>query len=169
MRRLPMSLVVAAALAACSEAPPPTALPQQGVTASFPPGGIANLIHVDALDTRPLRNAELVAPDGTATPASYLNVDKTPQAANGENTLDDPWRTSMLGTNGLPQLPSAPLSATYRSRDTLLLMVSRAEIALSDPVAYRRDWQKYRIRVSFAGAGSAPDTQEIAAPQPPPG
>jgi hypothetical protein len=170
MRRLPMILLLGG-LAACADAPPPTALPQQGVKASFPPGGVVNLIRVDALDTLPLRTVELVAPDGTATPATYLDAERAPQTNNGQSTLNDPWRTSMLGTNGAPPLPTGQLAPAVRSRDTLLLMVSTAEIPLPDPVAYRRDWAGYRIRVSFAGIGGAgqPETQDIPAPQPPPG
>ncbi|HZK90476.1 MAG TPA: hypothetical protein VFC56_10050 [Stellaceae bacterium] len=158
-------------LAACADAPPPASLPQQGVKASFPPGGVINLIRVDALDTLPLRAAELVAPDGTATPATYLDAERAPQTTNGQSTLNDPWRTSMLGANGIPQLANGQLAPAVRSRDTLLLTVSAAEIPLPDPVAYRRDWAGYRIRVTFAGIGGAgqPDIREIAAPEPPPG
>jgi hypothetical protein len=166
MRRLSMCLCLLLALTACADAPQPS-MPEQGVTASFPRGGIANLIRVDALDTQPLRTAELVAPDGATTAATYLNVNKTPETTNGQATLNDPWRTSMLGVNGIPQQPNAPLAAAYRGTQTLLLMVSVAEIPLPDPVAYRRDWANYRIRVTFGGG--EPNTHEIPAPQPPPG
>jgi hypothetical protein len=171
MRRLPMTLLSLTVLAACTDAPPPTLLPQQGVTASFPPGVVVNLIRVNALDTLPMRAAELVAPDGTATPATYLDVDKSPQSNNGQSTLNDPWRSSMLGANGVPQLPNGQLAPAVRSHDTLLLMVSTAEIPVPDPVAYRRDWANYHIRVTFSGIGGGgePNTQEIPAPQPPPG
>ncbi|MBV8777102.1 MAG: hypothetical protein JO258_07890 [Alphaproteobacteria bacterium] len=171
MRRWPMSLVLPAVLAACAGAPPPAALPPQGVRASFPAGGIANLIHIDALDALPLRAAELVAPDGTATAASYLNVEKNPQANTGQASVNDPWRSSMLGANGIAQTPSAPLAPVYRSSQTLLLTASAAEIPVPDPVAYRRDWEQYRVRVTFDGIGAAGrgQTEEIAAPQPPPG
>lgn len=169
MRRLPIICCLLGVLSACADAPPPASLPLQGVKASFPPGSVVNLIRVDALDTLPLRTAELVAPDGTATPATYLNVDKTPQSTNGQSTLNDPWRTSMLDTNGIPQLPGSGLAPAVRSSDRLLLMVSTAEIPLPDPIAYQKNWAGYRIRVTFAGIGGAPETQEIAAPRPPPG
>jgi hypothetical protein len=168
MRRLSMILCFLLPLAACADAPQPS-LPQQGAQASFPPGAVVNVIRVDALDTLPLRAAELVAPDGTATPASSLDVEKTPERNGGQNSTNDLWRSSMLGNNGIPQLPNNQVDATIRSRNTLLLMVSTADIPLPDPVAYRRDWASYRIRLSFGAGGGELDTREIAAPQPPPG
>jgi hypothetical protein len=167
MRRLPLTLLSLIALAACTDAPAPPSLPQQGVRASFPRGAVVNVIHVDALDALPLRGAELVAPDGTTTPANYLNVDRMPQSSSGQSTFDNPWRSSGLDFNGVSPLPNAGLGATVRSQNTLLLMVSTAEIPLPDPVAYRRDWANYRIRVNFGGVGGQ-DTQEIPAPKPPP-
>jgi len=50
-----------------------------------------------------------------------------------------------------------------------LLMVSTAEITLPDPVAYRRNWQNYHIRVSFGAGDNQADVRDIAAPEPPPG
>jgi hypothetical protein len=50
----------------------------------------------------------------------------------------------------------------------LLAVVSTASIPLPDPVAYRRDWQKYRIRLRF-GDPPQVETREIDAPAPPPG
>jgi hypothetical protein len=168
MRRLALILCFTLALAACADAPQPS-LPQQGARASFPPGGVVNLIKIDALDTLPLRAAALVAPDGSATPASSLDVDRNPQTMGGQDSVNDLWRSSMLGNNGMSQLPSNQLDPTVRSRSTLLLTVSTADIPLPDPVAYRRDWEKYRIRLSFGAGGGELDTREIAAPQPPGG
>jgi hypothetical protein len=45
--------------------------------------------------------------------------------------------------------------------------VSSASIRLPDPVAYRRDWQGYRIRLRFGGPPQV-ETREVAAPAPPP-
>ncbi len=168
MRRLTMILPLALLLGACADAPPPSTGPQPGVKVSFPPGALVNVIRVDALDSVPLRAAELVAPDGTATPAASLDVVNNPRANSGQATVTDPWRASMLGPNGIPLLPSAGLDPTARGHETLLLMVSTAEIPLPDPVAYHRDWAKYRVRITFA-TGGAPDIRELAAPPPPPG
>ena len=51
-------------------------------------------------------------------------------------------------------------------------LLSTAEIALPDPVAYRRDWTQYRIRLTFGTPPGGVETSEIAAPEPsapPPG
>jgi hypothetical protein len=169
MRRLLLTVPALLALTACNDAPPPQSLLQQQVKVSFPPGAVINVIRVDALDSLPLREAALVAPDGTATAASFLNVDATPQRMNGETTAGDPWRNSLLGNNGVPPFPnSSTLNPSPTSRERLLLMVSRAEIPLPDPVVYRRDWSKYVVRVSFDQGGGQLDTRDIPAPVPPP-
>ena len=56
---------------------------------------------------------------------------------------------------------TAPLTQTR-----LLAIVSNATIQLPDPVAYRRDWRQYRIRLRF-GDPPQVETREIAAPAPP--
>jgi hypothetical protein len=55
------------------------------------------------------------------------------------------------------------------SREQLLATVSSAEIALPDPVVYRRDWRRYRIRLTFGTPPGEVETREIPAPEPPPG
>ncbi|HEX6442374.1 MAG TPA: hypothetical protein VF007_09330, partial [Stellaceae bacterium] len=59
-------------------------------------------------------------------------------------------------------------NATLRSQTRLLTTVSSATIPLPDPVAYRRDWTRYRLRLSFGTPPGAVETREIAAPEPPP-
>jgi hypothetical protein len=166
LRRLLLILPSLIMLGACTDAPPPAMGPQQGVRASFPPGGVTGVIQIDALDTRPLRAAELVAPDGTTTPSSYLDANANPRTLGGSASLNDPWRSSMLGGNGIdPALSRAP-DPVVRSQDQLLLTSSTADISLPDPVAYHRDWASYKIRLRFGTDGN--DIREIAAPQPPP-
>jgi hypothetical protein len=75
----------------------------------------------------------------------------------------------MLGNNGISQLPNTQFAAPVNAQDRLLLMVSTAEITLPDPVAYRRNWQNYHIRVSFGAGDNQADVRDIAAPEPPPG
>jgi hypothetical protein len=163
MRRLLMILSSLTLLAACADAPPPLLGPQQGVRASFPPGSVVNVIKIDALDPAPLHSTELIAPDGTATPASWLDVVADPETIGGSSALRDPWRNSQLG-NALNPLPTNAIDPTVRSRTQLLLTVSTANIPLPDPVAYHRDWANYKIRLEFGVDGK--DVREIPAPPP---
>ena len=162
------------ALAACADGPPPATGPQPGVRASFPPGGVVNVIRVDALDTAPLRTAELIAPDGSKTSARSVDVEANPAALGGQSARGDPWRSSMLGANDLDprsnQLPTiGGGDSVFRSQTRLLLTEATADIPLPDPVAYRENWANYKIRLGFGAAGSQLDFREIAAPQPPSG
>lgn len=169
MRRWLMPLSCLIALAACAGAPPPGAgIPQPGVTAGFPTGGVAGVIRVDVLDPFPVRAAALIAPDGIATPASWLDVTANPERLAGASSLHDPWRPSALGTNGLNPLPAGPTDPALRARNQLLLTASTADLTLPDPVAYRRDWEHYRIRLTFAAADNQMETRDIPAPAPPP-
>jgi hypothetical protein len=168
MHRLLMILPLLVAVVACADAPPPLAGPQQGVRVSFPPGGLVNVIRIDALDTLPLRTAELVAPDGTLTEAASLEVDANPRTIGGQEALNDPWRSSVLSSNGNNPLPTGIVDPVVRSQNQVFLTASTADITLPDPVAYRRDWSNYKIRLGFAGPGHQLETRELPAPQPPP-
>jgi hypothetical protein len=148
-------------LVSCAGGPPPTPLPGPHVTVGFPPGSVVNVITVEVVDTQPLRAAELVAPDGTATPASWLDLNRKIQANNGQYAVDN----NVSFANAGSVLPNTASDAAYQSHSELLLMTANAEIPLPDPVVYRRDWQHYKIRLSF-GAPSAPEIREIAAPAP---
>jgi hypothetical protein len=168
MRRFWMILPCLAAIAACTDAPPPLAVPPPSVTATFPPGGLANVIQVNALDALPLRTAELVAPDGATTPASSIDVEANPVTLAGQRAFNDPWRTSSIGPNGINAAPQATTDPAVYSQHQLLMTISTAQIAPADPVAYRRDWQNYKVRLGFAGSGHQLDMREIPAPEPPP-
>lgn len=168
MRRFRMILPGLLLLAACTDAPPPTAPPPPGVTARFPPGGLSNTIQVNALDRLPLRTAELIAPNGSATPASSIDVVANPEVLAGQRAFNDPWRTSSLGPNGINPAPQATTDPMANARHQLLMTVSTAQITPPDPVAYGRDWQSYRIRLGFAQSANTLDFREIPAPEPPP-
>jgi hypothetical protein len=163
--RLAACLAILLPLAACGGGPPP---PADQVRASFPVGGVVDVIAVDAVDRLPLRQAELIAPDGRATPATSVTANPaptqnfSPQFTAGSYSSTD-FGVSSIGSNALSPgiIGTAPQSQTQ-----LLAVVSTASITLPDPVAYRRNWQKYRIRLRF-GDPPQTETREIAAPAPP--
>jgi hypothetical protein len=170
MRRLPTLLPLLIAVAGCSvlDSGPPTALPEQTARATFPRGGIADVIRVDALDTLPLRAAELVAPDGNATPASFVQALPAPTVNNGTSMYKSAWLDQSSAMNGVPGvLGGGPTTHLY-SETQLQLIVSTADIPLPDPVVYRRDWASYRVRLSFAAPAGRTETRTLAAPEPPP-
>ncbi len=149
-------------VAACTGSGP-APLPTASVSASFPPHGLADTIVIQTADRLPLRQAELIAPDGTAIPSESIDVTDSPR---------------ITGVPGLPAelsgaspaeliLPNPVAAPALRSQGETLIVVSQASIVLPDPVAYRRDWQKYRIRLRFGSAPGAVEWREIVAPAPP--
>jgi hypothetical protein len=160
-------------LAACAEAvgePPAAPTAAATLSAGFPPGGLADTIRIDASERLPLHSAELVAPDGTAIPSGPVDVDDSPALAAGQASTNDPWRTGIVERigGGTPALGSGLPPMALRSRVQVLTLVSSASIPLPDPPAYRRDWQRYRIRLGFGVPPGPFETREIAAPEPPP-
>jgi hypothetical protein len=162
------------ALAACDGGialpPGPPALTAEA-RAGFPIGGVVDTIVVSAVDRLPLRAAALVAPDGVAIPASYIDVVASPGFATGQRVAGNPWQNSISGGNAIPALAiqNAQASAALESREQLLATVSTADIALPDPVVYRRDWRHYRIRLTFGAPPGEVETRELPAPAPSPG
>jgi len=148
---------------------PPDASAQ--LRAGFPRGGLADTIRVEAIDRLALRAAVLISADGTAVPASNIDVADSPRFATGQWVAGDPWRNALAGGGSAAALTmqQAQAGAALQGEQQLLATVSTAEIALPDPVAYRRDWRRYRIRLTFGTPPSETETREIAAPEPPPG
>lgn len=173
MRRFVPLLLPLLLLAGCERgaAPPPGPIeaPVAQLRAGFPPHGIADTIVVDAVERLPLRAAELIAPDGSATPASYVNVEANPATDTGQWAAGDPWRNAVAGGAPVPSALWPQAGAALRSQERLLANLSTADIPLPDPVAYRRDWAQYRIRLSFGTPPGEVETREIPAPAPPPG
>jgi len=176
MRRVLPVLLPLLLIAGCADGrapPPPGSLgalgPSAQLRAGFPRGGIADTIVIDAVERLPLRTAELLSPDGTVTPAGSIDVDASPSFATGQRVAGDPWRNSLSGTGSAAtlSLPLAQPGAAMWSREQLLATVSSAEIALPDPVVYRRDWRRYRIRLTFGTPPGEVETREIPAPEPP--
>lgn len=154
---LPLALV-----AACAGGGP-APLPIDQVTAGFPPHGITDVIVIDAVNRLPLRAATLMVPDGSTVPADGVDVNARPRSDYRLGTRTDPTHGGIgdLVQSGPPIIPSV------QSQGQLLTTISKASITLPDPVAYRHDWQRYRIRLDFGVPPGAVETQEIAAPAPP--
>ena len=133
-------------------------------------GGLVDTIDVTAIERLPLRAAELVAPDGTATPSGPITVDPSPRFATGQWNTSNSWKDPITGNSALGALTlrHAQAGAALQGQEQLLAMVSDAQISLSDPVAYRRDWANYRVRLTFGTPPGAVETQELPAPAPPP-
>jgi hypothetical protein len=136
----------------------------------FPPGSVADTIAIDAVDRLPLRTADLISPDGTTTAASYVNSQDAPRLATGQWAAGNAWYGAVGGSNALAALTlaNAPTVTAVQSQAQLLAIVSRAEVAVPDPAAYRHDWRHYRLRLTFGVSPSTAETREIAAPPPPP-
>jgi hypothetical protein len=160
--------IMALCLAGCGGGLAP--LPTEQVTAGFPPHGIADTIRIDATDRLALREAGLIAPDGKATRATTIDVRPTPSVTTSQNLGNDPYAGDVFGVGniGPPAALPVPAGGAPQTRTQLLLMLSTADILLPDPVAYRRDWIRWHIRLVF---GIPPTTviRDIPAPAPPAG
>jgi len=159
------------ALAGCGgDAAPPPGPPASAAQVRVGFGGLVDTIEVAAIERLPLRAAELVAPDGSAISSGPITVDSSPRFATGQWAVSNAWKDPVTGDNALAALnlrqPQA--GAALQGQEQILAMVSNTQILLSDPVAYRRDWANYRIRLMFGTPPGAIETQELPAPAPPP-
>jgi hypothetical protein len=157
-------------IAGCADngLPPPSG---DRVRVRFPAGGVVDVIEVDAVDRLPLRKAELIAPDGQATPASYLGVNGSPSITYYQAMPNGPYAGDAFGIGNIATgVPQPTLTGGAPQQQALLLaMVSTASIPLPDPVEYWRDWRNYRVRLSFGDAPGEVETREVDAPKPPSG
>ena len=133
-------------------------------------GGLVDTIEIAAIERLPLRAAVLVAPDGGLTQSGPITVDASPRFATGQWAASNTWKDPVTGDSALAALnlrqPQA--GAALQAQERILAMLSNTQILLSDPVAYRRDWANYRIRLTFGTPPGAVETQELPAPAPPP-
>ena len=160
-------LLTLALVAACAPESGLTPLPTDQVRARFPPGGVVNSIEIDAIDRLPLRTAELVAPDGQATPASYLHVSASPSVTFYQRQIETPYEGNFSGIGTVAPVP-AVVSGAPQGDAQLLAMVSTASIPLPDEIEYRRDWRSYRIFLSFGDLAGEVERRVLPAPEPPP-
>ncbi len=169
--RVVLAVLVLFAVAACAGEPGLPPLPSERIAAGFPKGGLATAITVDAVGRLPLREAALIAPGGTATPADWLNVVNTPTVTSRQQVGNDPYAGDVFGVGNVnpgPPLPVGAGGAAAQTSSTLLQVVSSASIPLPDTVASQRDWRHYRIRLVFGTPPGAVERREIPAPPPPP-
>ena len=159
-----LTLALVAACAPESGLPP---LPADQVSARFPPGGVVNSIEIDAVDRLPLRTAELVSPDGQATPASYLHVNPSPSVTFYQRQIDTPYEGNIFGIGNLAPVPAVVTGAPQGDAQ-FLAMVSTASIPVPDEIEYRRDWRSYRIFLSFGDLAGEVERRVLPAPEPPP-
>jgi hypothetical protein len=160
-------LLMLAVLSACASEGGLAPLPTDQVRARFPPGGVVNSIEIDAIDRLPLRTAELVSPDGQATPASYLHVNPSPSVTFYQKEIDTPYEGNISGIHGDAPVPGVVTGAPQGDAQ-LLAMVSTASIPLPDEIEYRRDWRSYRIFLSFGDLAGEVERRVLPAPEPPP-
>jgi hypothetical protein len=141
------------------------------VRVRFPAGSVVDVIEVDTVNRLPLRKVELIAADGQATPAAYLNVNPSPSVTSRQGLPNGPYAGDAFGVGNIAAgVPGPALTAgAPQQRVAFLAMISTASIPLPDPVEYRRDWRSYRVRLSFGDAPGEVETREVDAPEPPPG
>ena len=160
-------MLTLAVVAACAPESGLAPLPTDQVRARFPPGGVVNSIEVDAVERLPLRTAELVSPDGQATPASYLHVNPSPSVSFYQRRIDTPYEGNIFGIGNPAPVPGAVTGAPQGDTQ-LLAMASTASIPVPDEIEYRRDWRAYRIFLSFGDLAGEVERRVLAAPEPPP-
>ena len=160
-------LLMLALVWACAPEDGLAPLPTDQLRARFPPGGVVNSIEIDAIDRLPLRTAELVSPDGRATPASYLHVNPSPSVTFYQRQIDTPYEGNLSGIGNVTPVPAVVTGAPQGDAQ-LLAMVSTASIPVPDEIEYRRDWRSYRIFLSFGDLAGEVERRVLPAPEPPP-
>lgn len=163
-----MRAVVALAfllLAGCGSTGLPP-LPADRVVARFPPHGLANVIVVEALSRRPLTRAVLVAPDGGTSPASTISVAPAPGYRHDQAIASHPFSANIAGLGPQESFLPVPPGAAPQSESRLLEITATASLPVADPAGYSREWQQYRIRMSFGRPPGPVKTMTIPAPAP---
>ena len=91
-----------------------------------------------------------------------------PAVRTGQLVADNPWQTALTGATAVAALttPNVEPNAALRSEVRLLAIVSQAQIPLPDPVAYRRDWANYHVRLTFGTPPGELEVRETPAPEP---
>ena len=139
-------MLTLALVAACAPESGLAPLPSDQVRARFPPGGVVNSIEIDAIDRLPLRTAELVSPDGRATPASYLHVNPSPSVTFYQRQIDTPYEGNLSGIGNVTPVPAVVIEAAHQCMTTrgvhkpgVTMVTSRMLGAFRDDPLSRRE------------------------------
>lgn len=125
-------------------------------------------IEVEVKDRQPVETAELVAPDGSATPAYQIDRSKVvesyaPEPAFGVGVFGG--SSGHIGTSVGINIPIGRSdTAPYEP-----VIESRALIRVPDMAAYRSNWQNWKIRIELGTSETNERVMEIPAPRPPEG
>lgn len=139
------------------------------VTAGFA-AGETDIVEVRVTDEQPVEVAELVGPDGRVYVAHQILRDRlveerggvVPNVGIGVGVAGG--SRSRIGTSiGL----GFPLGGFGGGADEAEVL-SRARIRVDDMVAYRADWQDWKVRIQFGTPEAGLRFMEVPAPAPPP-
>jgi hypothetical protein len=161
-----VSLCLAAFLASCAGSNSTSVVPSSpSIEVSYVDSDGVPAVAVVAIHPQPLASVELVAPDGRFVAAPQIERD----AGRTSGALGPSVGVGVFGGSGggfgtgvglgFPLGGSAPAPAASGTR-------YRTRIVIPDAEAYRRDWERYVVRLRF---GSAPEPLTVAdVPAPPP-
>ncbi|MDZ4737277.1 MAG: hypothetical protein SGJ07_13105 [Rhodospirillaceae bacterium] len=127
-----------------------------------------DVIEIELEDDRAFDEAQLVAPDGTVIDAYRIDRDT--------ETLRDDYNSGPSvgvgvgggsGGVGVGVGIGFPIFSSGGGSSHVTGHESRAHIRVPDMVAYRRDWEDWRLRVHLEGVAGGGRWMEMAAPAPP--
>lgn len=127
-----------------------------------------DVIEIELEDERAFDEAQLVAPDGTVIDAYRIDRDT-------ETVRDDYYNRPSVGVGvgggsggvGVGFGIGFPIFSGGGSSGHVTGHESRARIRVPDMVAYRRDWEDWRLRVHLEGVAGGGRWMEMDAPAPP--
>lgn len=161
-----LSLSITLALAACSGGADSSGVPRaSSIEVSYVDSDSIPAVAVVVTHPQPLLAVELVAPDGRFVAAPQIERD----GPRGSAALPPTVGVGVFGGSGggfgtgvglgfpLGGSAAPPPAAVARAR---------ARIVIPDAEAYRRDWQRYIVRLRFGGAAENATIADVPAPPP---
>lgn len=136
--------------------------------ARFIPGDEVTVIQVMVSDRRALRGVELVGPGGAVIAADSIAADTVADYQQPFSRQPVGVGFDVAGTAGVALSPGgfgnfAPPGSQTFSTDQIR---STAEIRLTDPESYAREWRLWQVRLRI-GDPPNPTILSLPAPQPP--